>query len=164
MNRHESQRGYFTYALHEHMSEDKTIWVITGDLGYGALDAIRQDFPNRFINAGASEQAMMGVAVGLAAEQQKPFVYSITPFLLARPFETIRNYVDHEEAPVRLVGSGRMTDYAHDGFSHDASDAVDILKLFPNIARYFPTDKSQIPNIVDIMVKTNRPQFISLRR
>ena len=43
MNRHESQRGYFAYELHQQMSGREDIVVLTGDLGYGMFDAIRDD-------------------------------------------------------------------------------------------------------------------------
>lgn len=163
--RHESQRGYFAHELYRQMEKDKDIWVLTGDLGYGMLDYIRRDFPDRFINCGASEQAMMGVAVGLALEGKKPFVYSITTFLLYRPYETIRNYINHEHISVRLVGSGRDSDYEHDGFSHFAGDVKPLLRnVFHNITTLWPEDKDEIPEMVKLMVDLSQPWFISLRR
>ena len=126
-------RRCFADILHQHMACNKDIWVITADLGYKMWDMIRDDYPQRFINAGASEQAMMGMAVGLALEGKIPVVYSITPFLLYRSFETLRNYVNHERIPVKLIGSGRGRDYAHDGFSHWAEEDRDIFKILSNI-------------------------------
>ena len=79
-------RRCFADILYQHMARNKDIWVLTADLGYKMWDMIRDDYPKRFINVGASEQAMMGMAVGLALEGKVPIVYSITPFLLYRPF------------------------------------------------------------------------------
>lgn len=164
MQRHESQRGYFAYALHEQMATNPDIWLVTGDLGYGMLDAIRTDYPERFINTGAAEQTMMGIGVGLAMRGKIPFVYSITPFLLARPYETIRNYVDREQVPVRLVGGGRGDDYKHDGFSHDASDDTKMLSNFRNIVGLWPNTKEEVPNLLKVMVECDRPWYLNLRR
>ena len=69
------------------MSANEDIVVLTGDLGYGLWDKIRIDYPDRFWNVGSSEQLMMGMASGMAMDGKIPFVYSITPFLLYRPFE-----------------------------------------------------------------------------
>jgi len=161
---HPSQRGWFSEELYKQMKENPDIFLLTGDLGFGQFDKIRDDFPNRFINCGASEQAMMGIAVGLALKGKIPFVYSITTFLLWRAAETIRLYLNHEQIPVRLVGGGRDKDYSHDGFSHDASDAEFILKLFPNITTLWPNEKEEVPDLVKKMVKENKPWFISLKR
>jgi transketolase len=164
MSPHPSQRGYFAYYLYLEMLKDPDIWVITGDLGYGMLDKIQQDFPERFINVGAAEQAMMGIAVGLAMQGKKPFVYSITTFLLYRPFETIRNYIDHEIIPVRLIGGGRDRDYSYDGYSHWAEDAPEVLKLFKNIRHLNPQVNEDCQAMVKMMVNENKPWFISLQR
>lgn len=169
MTPHPSMRGYFAYYLYQAMLKDPKIVVVTMDLGYGLFDKIRDDFPERFYNVGASEQAGLGICVGLALEGMKVFAYSITTFLLYRAFETIKLYINGEKIPVRLIGGGRDKDYAHDGPSHDASDAHKLFyaeyePLFGNIESYWPETKEEIPNLVDIMVKEDKPTFISLRR
>jgi len=161
---HDSLRGVFGFELYKQMSENKDIVLIILDLGFGLFDAHREDFPDRAFNVGASEQAGMDIAVGMALSGKKVFIYSITPFLIYRAFETLRTYVDHEKIPVRLVGSGRNKDYEIDGFSHDASDLIPILNKLSNITQYFPSDKNEIPLLVEKMVATNQPQFISLKR
>jgi transketolase len=161
---HDSQRGHFAHALRREMQRNPDIFVVTADMGYGMLDAIRTDFPDQFINAGASEQAAMGIAVGLALEGKIPFVYSITPFILYRPFEFIRNYVNHERIPVRIVGGGRDTDYARDGISHQATEAREVMALFPHVRTYWPEHKKDVRAMVREMVETPSPAFISLRR
>jgi transketolase len=164
MTKHNSQRGWFAYELFQAMDKNPDIYVLTGDLGFAMLDNIKEAFPDRFINCGASEYAMVGIACGLAHEGKIPFVYSITTFLLYRAFEMLRTYVNYEQIPVRLIGSGRDHDYAHDGYSHWSNDAPEILKTLPNIKTYWPQTKEEIPNIVDRMVSINEPSFISLQR
>ena len=64
---------------------------LTGDLGYKALEPLREALGERFINAGVAEQNMVSVGAGLARVGLRPWVYSIAPFIYARPFEQIRN-------------------------------------------------------------------------
>lgn len=161
---HPSQRGYFAGALYDQMVKNDKIFLLVGDLGYGVFDKHFKDFPTRCINTGAAEQALMDIAVGLAYDGKIPFVYSITPFLIYRPFETIRTYIDHEKLNVKLVGAGRDTDYHVDGFSHDASDVKEILGTLKNITQYYPETKEEVPDIVEHMLSTELPSFISLRR
>src|SRR4030042_6614103 len=108
--KHDSIRGWFAYELHGYMCENPNVFVVTADLGFGMFDKIRRDFPERFINTNAAETAATGLAVGLALEDKVPFLYSITPFLIYRPFELIRNYINYENIPVKLIGSGRDFD------------------------------------------------------
>lgn len=162
--KHNSLRGWFVYELYNQMVKNKNIWVLTGDLGYKMFDLIKRDFPDRFINVGAAEQSMMGIAIGLALEGKIPFVYSITPFLIYRPFETLRNYVHHEKIPVRLVASGRGTDYKHDGISHWAQEDKKIMSILKNINARWPDFNEDIPALVKEMVTEDKPWYINLRR
>lgn len=151
-------RQEFFKQLHELMTVNENVFFITGDLGFGLADKIREDFPDRFINSGAAECAMMGIGIGLALEGKTPFVYSITPFLLYRPFEAIRTYINHEKIPVILVGSGRNYDYSHDGWSHHAPDDIQIIECFENIYTYYGYKSLQ--GIID----TQKPAYINLKR
>jgi transketolase len=162
--RHDSMRGWFAYELYKQMAKDERIWLLVGDLGYKAFDYIKKDFPGRFINCGAAEQAMMGIATGLALNGKIPFVYSITTFLLYRPFETIRNYINHEKIPVKLIGGGRNKDYVHDGFSHWAQEDKQVLKIFNNIKAIWPENKEEVPTILEKMIKDNNPWYLNLKR
>jgi len=157
-------RRTFADELLKHAKKDKDIILITFDLGYKMWDEFRDTFPNQFYNLGASEFAGMGVAVGMALENKKVFVYSITTFLLYRPYEMIRNYISHEKIPVRLVAGGRDFDYHVDGWSHHSPEAKQVLNTLPNIIQYWPETKEEIPLLVEKMVKSNLPQFISLKR
>jgi transketolase len=162
--RHNSQRGWFGAELYEQMGKNDKVWLLVGDLGYKQFDKIRDEYPDRFVNCGASEQAMAGIAVGLALKGKIVFAYSITPFLLRRPYETIKLYIDGENIPVKLVGSGRDKDYAHDGPSHDATDVKDLLKTLPNIEQLWPETKEDVPGMVEQMIKEDKPFFLSLKR
>ena len=157
-------RGYFAYEIWKNMKFNKNIWVVTGDLGYRMWDKVKGDYPERFINTGAAEQSMVGIGVGLALERKIPIVYSITSFLLYRPFETIRNYIHHEHIPVKLIGSGRNKDYLHDGTSHWSEEDKPLMKILSNIHSVWPIEKEEIPKLVKDMLKDNNPWYINLKR
>jgi len=161
----ESLRITFARELEKQMQFNRDIILLTGDLGFGIFDEIRRRFPEQFFNCQASEQAMMGIAVGMALKRKIPFVYSITPFLLCRPFETIRNYINHEKIPVKLVGSGRDWDYEHDGFSHYAGDDKKIMtSVFTKIEILYPEYSSQIEPFLKRMINSESPFYLNLTR
>ena len=146
------------------MVEDSSIRVITADLGFGILDQIRNAFPDRFYNVGAAEQLMIGVAIGMANEGLKPVCYSMSSFILYRPFEFLRNYVNHEQIPVKLIGSGRDYDYSHDGISHWAHDDEQVLQALPNIGIYKPSSLIDLENIWHRFINSNSPEYLNLTR
>jgi transketolase len=165
---HDSIRGWFAAALHEEMEKNDKIWLLTGDLGWGMLDKIRDDFPERFVNVGASEQVLIGAGVGLALSGKIPFCYSITTFLLFRAYEWHRNYLNHEQIPVFLIGSGYEDDYKHDGITHQPYGLFGMDGLFEtqlcNIETYLPSTKETVPEMVRTMITNDNPAFMCLRR
>lgn len=114
------------------------------------------------MNVGSSEQLMIGIAIGLAESGFIPVVYSITPFLLYRPFEMIRNYVNKENINVKLVGIGRDKDYFHDGFTHWGEDDLTIMKSFNNIKLYKPSKLTDI--LFEEFLCTSNPAYLNLTR
>lgn len=157
------RREFFVY-LYELMKANENIWALTGDLGYIGFDRIREDFASRFINTGAAEQALLDIAVGLALEGKIPVVYSITPFLLYRPFETWRTYINHEKLHVIGIGSGRDDDYKHDGFSHYAGDDFSFMAPLENIIKWWPVDADEMKHALDQAIEGKRPYYINLKR
>lgn len=157
-------RNLFGDLLAESMSKDVRLWTLTGDLGFGVLNKTRVVAPERFQNVGAAEQLMIGAAVGLTHNNKIPVCYSITPFVIFRPYEWLRNYLNHEGAPVKLVGAGRDTDYGHLGFSHWAIDDEAALQAFPNIKVYKPKTKEDLVKIWDEFLYNNYPCYLNISR
>lgn len=156
-------RKQFAEILADKMREDDRIFLITGDLGFGLWDKIRDAHPKRFYNVGSSEMVMMGAAIGLAMDGKIPFVYSITPFAIYRPFEMIRNYLDHESIPVHVVGGGRDKDYGYLGFSHWSHDDRRIMSVFDNVKSFHPESVDELTDYFDY-IKQDKPTYINLKR
>ena len=150
--------------LLEQMSNRPDIIVLTADLGFGILDTIKDTFPTRFYNVGAAEQLLIGAAVGLAENKFIPVCYSMSSFILYRPFEFLRNYVNAENIPVKLIGSGRDKDYIHDGLSHWAEDDELVLRSLPNIKIYKPKDNDELERIFVEFLYSEEPCYLNLRR
>lgn len=155
-------RRRFQELLTEEMRVNDQIYLLVGDVGYKVFDHLREEFPNRVINPGAAEQLMIGMGVGLALEGKIPVCYSITPFVLYRPFEFIRNYLHHERIPVKLVGSGRNDDYGPCGFSHYACEDLKVLESIPNIEVHYPQSKEEVD--IKKFLYSKNASYINLRR
>lgn len=155
-------RKIFSEFLLEELRSNKDLFLITGDLGFNLFNKHLEEFPKRVLNPGSSEQLIIGMATGLALEKKIPIVYSITPFILYRPFEFIRNYMNHEKIPVKIVGGGRDFDYGSEGFTHHAPEDIDILNNFENIELLKPKEFNK--DVFDHFINTTNPVYLNLSR
>ena len=95
-------RDTFTRCLEAYAETHPELVLVTGDLGFGVLFPYMKKFPDRFINAGISEQAMMSMAAGMALEGKTVVVYSIGNFPTLRCLEQIRNCCAYHEVNVKI--------------------------------------------------------------
>ena len=140
--------------------KDKKVILLVGDIGYRVFDDYRRLFPKRFYNLGICEQSLIGVASGLALEGLRPWVYTITPFLIERPFEQIKLDIDQQKANVKLVG---YADYPTLGPTHAEINGEKMMSLFKNIKSFFPKNIKETRTAVLKSYKNNGPNFISLK-
>ena len=100
------------------MATDKDLCIVSVDLAGPPFDAIRADYPDRYIEVGIAEQNAVAVACGLAAAGAKPIVYAANPFPLLRAFDQVRNCACAMKLPVTLVGLGTGFSVAECGTTH----------------------------------------------
>jgi transketolase len=137
---------------------------LTGDLGFMALEPVREAAGARFINAGVAEQNMVTVAAGLAREGLRPWVYSIAPFLYARPFEQIRNDVCLHRLPVALVGNGGGYAYGVMGATHHALEDYGALTSLAHLTAYVPAFAEDVGAAVTRIAAGSGPAYLRLGR
>ena len=128
-----------------------------------ALEPLREALGARFINAGVAEQNMVSVAAGLARGGLRPWVYSIAPFIYARPFEQIRNDVCLHRLPVRLVGNGGGYGYGVMGATHHALEDYGALLCLPHLRAFVPAFDDDVGAIVDTLADAARPGLPAAR-
>ncbi len=153
-------RRIFGKVINEIAKKDDKVVLIVGDIGYGIFDDFRRDNPKKFFNLGICEQSIIGFASGMALEGLKPWVYTITPFLIERPFEQIKLDIDQQKANVKLIG---FADYPTLGPSHKEIDAKKTMGVFKNIKSYFPKNSIETKKFVHKIYQNNIPSFISLK-
>lgn len=139
---------------------DQNLVLLTGDVEQ-CMDEYKVRFTGRFFNLGLCEQSMIGMAAGMALEGLRPVVYSITPFLLERPFEQIKIDIDQQKVPVILVG---YADYPTHGPTHRPLNAEGLAALLPNTTSYFPKDSEDTRRAFQEAHECRGPALIALKR
>jgi transketolase len=136
-------RAAFVSTLAALAERDERILLLTGDLGFMALEPFSERFPDRFFNVGVAEQNMVGLATGLAESGFIPFVYSIATFASLRAYEFIRNGPVAHRLPVRIAGVGGGFEYGSAGHTHHGLEDIGALRLQPGLAVLSPADPAQ---------------------
>lgn len=153
-------RRKFGKLIDQLAKRDDKIYLLVGDIGYGIFDDFRKNHPKRFLNLGICEQSLIGVAAGMSLEGVKPWVYTITPFLIERPFEQVKLDIDQQKVNVKLIG---FADYPTLGPTHSELNGKKISKMFKNIKSFFPKDSIETEKYVLRSYKNQGPNFISLK-
>jgi transketolase len=155
-------RDAFIGRLARRASEDSSITLVVGDLGFGVVTEFAEAFPLQFLNAGVAEQSMIGVAAGMAAAGRKVFVYSIANFPTMRCLEQIRNDVCYHGLDVTIVSVGAGLAYGSLGYSHHAVEDIAVMRAFPGLTIYSPCDPLEAAAAVDAICLTSGPSYLRL--
>jgi transketolase len=155
-------RAAFVRTLIEEAERDDRIMLLTGDLGFMALEPFRERFPDRFFNMGVAEQNMIGVATGLADAGYTPFCYSIVPFAVLRPFEFIRNGPVLHGLPVRIIGIGGGFEYGTAGPTHFGLEDIGAARLLQDTAVVAPADAAQTVTAVRAVAQWPGPAYVRI--
>lgn len=138
------------------------IALVVGDLGYNVVEPFADLFPERFVNAGVSEQNMAGVAAGMASEGYHVFTYSIANFPTFRCAEQIRNDIDYHRLAVTTVAVGGGLAYGALGYSHHAVQDYALLRAFPNMLIAAPGDPLEVRACLRYLVANPQPSYLRL--
>ncbi len=148
----------------ERENKKNDTYLITGDLGFSVFEPIKERHPDKFINAGISEQNMIGVSAGLALAGKKVFVYSIIPFLLYRPFEQVRNDICYHNLPVRLIGVGAGLAYSDAGSTHLPFEDLKVADAIPNLTILSPSDPKEVEMFMKHLEDFKKPVYMRLAK
>jgi transketolase len=155
-------RREFSNALEKAALADEKIVFLTGDLGFMALENIQSAIPERFINAGVSEQNMISMAAGIASEGYTPVCYSIAPFTVFRPAEQIRLDVCLHNMNVKIVGNGGGYGYGIMGATHHAIEDIAVLSSFQGMKCYIPFCNEDVEEVLAAMMARSGPAYLRL--
>lgn len=157
-------RKSFILTLADLVESDPRIILIIGDVGFSFLEPFKEKYPNQFLNAGIAEQNMMTMAAGLAAVGWKPYVYTMCNFVLARPYEQLRNDIAFANANVKLFAVKGSAAYKFLGMSHNLFDNEEdaLLSCLPNITKYFPEEEDDVERLMREEYKREGPSYMRI--
>ena len=140
---------------------DKRYYLLLCDMGFGAVDRIRAEFPGRVINCGIMEQGTVGIAAGMSLSGLVPVVYSIVNFLVFRALEQVRNDVVLQDLNVKFISTGVNDYFKFLGPSHCCgTDDVRLMELI-GMKVYDPyASASNFPHVVKNWIEDPKAGYL----
>jgi transketolase len=144
---------------------DSRVVALCADLTESVkMDTFRAKFPTRFFEVGITEQAMSGLASGMAAMGYIPFMASYAMFSPGRNWEQIRTTIAYNNVPVKVVGAHAGISVGPDGATHQAIEDIAIMRMIPNMQVFVPCDAIEARAITEYIATTASPSYLRLTR
>ena len=143
---------------------DERVVFIGSDLSPGLLADMKRDMPDRYYMEGITEQNVIGMAAGMAAEGYVPYVNTIATFITRRCYEQVAVDLCLHDYPVRLIANGGGLVYAPLGPTHLAIEDIAIMRALPNMAVTAVCDAKEMVRLMNATVDWPHPIYIRLAK
>ena len=158
-------RDAYGEALKELGGINKDIVVLDADLsGSTKTSVFKEAYPDRFFNAGISEQSLMGTAAGLAAAGKTPFASTFAVFASGRAFEIIRNSICYPKLNVKIAATHAGLTVGEDGATHQSIEDLSLMRSLPNMVVLNPADGVETKKCIQKAAEYKGPVYIRLGR
>ncbi|MCD5384483.1 MAG: transketolase family protein [Candidatus Pacebacteria bacterium] len=158
-------RNGFGDGLLEAANIDANVVGLCADLTESTrMHLFAQEFPERFIEVGITEQHMASCASGMAAMGKVPFISSYAMFNPGRNWEQIRTTICYNNVPVKIIGSHAGISVGPDGGTHQAIEDIAITRVIPNIEVVVPCDSLEANRATLAIAKSGKPAYLRLAR
>ncbi|MDT8909749.1 transketolase [Amycolatopsis sp. PS_44_ISF1] len=137
-------RTVWAETVVETMATDPRLVVLTADISSWFFWGAKEQHPDRVLNLGIREQAMIDIAGGFALAGMRPMVHTYGPFLIERPFEQLKIGLGHQDVGAVLVSVGASYDDPSWGRTHQAPGDVALLDTLPGWTVHVPGHEDEV--------------------
>jgi transketolase len=144
--------------------DDRIVAVCNDSIGSSKLGAFQKRFPERLVNVGIAEQAMLGIATGLANGGRRPFVSGASCFLTARGLEQIKVDLAYTNANVVICAMSPGVAYGELGPTHHSIEDIAWLRAIDNLVLIVPADPRETEQALRAASEHDGPVFVRISR
>ncbi len=158
-------RSGFGAGLLEAGKQNPDVVALCADLtGSLMMDAFKDEFPDRFFQAGIAEANMIGVAAGLAIGGKIPFTGTFANFSTGRVYDQIRQSVAYSHKNVKICASHAGLTLGEDGATHQILEDLGLMKMLPGMTVINPCDYNQTKAATIAIAKHDGPVYLRFGR
>jgi transketolase len=155
-------REQFVATMTDLLDADDSAALVIADIsGDRFLPAARRH-PDRVLNVGIREQAMIGVTAGLSLAGFRPVAHSYATFLVERPFEQIKLDLGHQDVGAVLVSVGASYDASGEGRTHQSPGDVALLDTLPGWTVQLPGHPSEVDTLLRSAMQSSGRVYLRL--
>ena len=152
-------------TLHSLMSADPGIVAVDADLmRIAGTECIRDDFPDRYVNAGIAEQNAVAVAAGMAAMGKTVFVSAFCEFLATRASDQCLDTVCYNELNVKILGTYAGISSAINGGTHISLNDMGVFCSMPGMTVIEPSDGLEMEWAIREAAAMDGPVYIRVAK
>jgi len=145
--------------------KDGRIVVLTSDVGVSTrVRKFKEADSKRFLDLGISENTMVAAAAGIASTGLIPVIGCFGAFVAIRSAEFIRTDLCYQNRNVKILGTHSGTSYGIGGPSHHTISDLSILRAFPNLTIFSPSDGFELLHCACIALEIEGPVYIRIGR
>ena len=145
-------------------ADARVVAVVNDSVGSSNLKEFKRRFPDRLINVGIAEQALVGVSAGLASAGKIPFTCGAACFLTARALEQVKVDLGYSRHNVKLCGMSSGMAYGELGPTHHSIEDLAWTRAIANMTVVVPADPVETAQAVRAAYAMDGPIFIRLSR
>lgn len=157
-----TMRQQMIATMSDLFAQDERLALVLAAISRDLFNEVLQRYPQRAFDLGIMEQAMISVAAGLALEDFIPVTHSISPFLVERPFEQIKDDFCYQRLGGNFISNGASYDYGTDGMTHHGPGDVQILRSLPGMQIVVPGSASEFDRLFRETYANGAPTYYRL--
>lgn len=160
-----AMRPVFGRELVELGRKNPNVVVLSADVSNSDFTyQFAETFPERFINVGIAEQALIDVAVGLAYAGKIPFATTFAFLHATRALEPIRTHLGIGKANVKLMAAYGGLSPMQEGPTHHAISDIAIMRSVPGMTIVQPADTMALASLLPQVAAWPGPIYLRMNR
>ena len=158
-------RSGFGAGLLEAGRKNPEVVALCADLtGSLLMGDFKDEFPERFFQAGIAEANMMGVAAGLTIGGKIPFAGTFAEFASGRVYDQVRQSIAYSNKNVKIAASHAGITLGEDGATHQTMEDLALMRVLPGMVVINPCDYNQTKAATMAAAEYDGPVYLRFGR
>jgi transketolase len=160
----DTRSGFGAGLLEAARKNEKVVGLCADLTGSLKMGDFKNEYPERFFQAGIAEANMMGVAAGMTIGGMIPFAATFANFATGRVYDQIRQSIAYSDKNVKIAASHAGLTLGEDGATHQILEDLGLMKMLPHMTVINPCDFNQTKAATIAVAEMEGPVYLRFGR